>query len=212
MSPQMPEPPQTSRSLKRYLLLPLLGAIVVAGCGESTIKTTADKPAAATATVEESPEATPEATVEATPEPTPAPPEVLRVGSSVTLAGNDDGERVKITLMAFADPLPVGEYDQPEGAKHIVGVKLRLTNVGTTVYSDSPSNGAAIVNRNDEQVDATIITDALDNALLDSSLKIRPGSSRVGFIPFEVRNGAKLKMFQLTLSSGFADETGEWRL
>jgi hypothetical protein len=55
MSIQIPEPPQTRRNLKRYLLLPLLGALVVAGCGESTIKTTADTPTAGA-------EATPAAT------------------------------------------------------------------------------------------------------------------------------------------------------
>jgi hypothetical protein len=42
-------------------------------------------------------------------------------------------------------------------------------------------------------------------------VKIAPGSKRAGCLTFEIPKTANPGVFQFTLDSGFADETGEWQ-
>jgi hypothetical protein len=47
---------------------------------------------------------------------------------------------------------------------------------------------------------------------IGSGVKYAPESKRVGCLIFEVGKRAKPAVSQFTMASGFADETGEWRL
>lgn len=183
----------------------LLVALPLVGCGGATktIVQTVEVPAETTSTTEEP-------AVEEAPEPEPEPePATAGVGDALTLAGMDDVQ-VKVKLVGVVDPAPAGEFDEAEG--RFVGIKLKLTNVGEAVYDDSPSNGATLITRGDEQVDPTLLMEGECSSSFASSVKLAPGASRVGCIPFDVPAGKKLKTFQFTLDSGFADETGEWTI
>lgn len=149
-----------------------------------------------------------------TPEPAePAPkPEHYGIGDTITLTGNDN-EQIKAKVLSVADPIQLGEYDSTDPGKHAVAVRVRMTNVGDVAYDDSPSNGAELILDNDERAESKLLIDLPSGAgTLDGSVTLAPGSSRVGYLGFEVPDGAKPKTFQLTLTSGFADETGEWDL
>jgi hypothetical protein len=76
------------------------------------------------------------------------------------------------------------------------------------VYDDSPSNGAAIVDADDRQVDST---SSIGDCTSASPL-IAPGDSRKICIPFEVEQDRRAKTFQLALDSGFSDDGGDWTL
>jgi len=133
------------------------------------------------------------------------------VGDTIQLS-DQDGNLVEVTLLKVVKNAQ--NYDHSFGFQdprkgHIyVGVKLRLTAV-SGVYDDAPSNGAILIDRDDQSYDASI-SDALEPAL--GSPRIREGGSRAGWITFEVPKGVGLATFQYTPSSGFADETGEWDL
>lgn len=43
-------------------------------------------------------------------------------------------------------------------------------------------------------------------------LNIAPGDTALGYITFEVPTDAKIVKAQFTLDSGFADQTGQWKL
>jgi hypothetical protein len=142
----------------------------------------------------------------------PPKPKIAKVGDAITLAGQDEGSEMKVTLTAVLDPLPVGEFDSPASGKRFVGIVIRMTNTGTANYSDSPSNGADIIYGADEQADGTIVSEGPCGGGFSSQTRIAPGDSRKGCLPFEVGANNKLKQFQFTLDSGFADETGKWSL
>jgi hypothetical protein len=151
----------------------------------------------------------------AAPQPPPPPPPPSSdsnnagVGDAITLAGQDSGSEMRVKVLQVIYPAtPSDQYDSPSTG-HVYGaVRIRLTNVGTVAYNDSPSNGAAIIDSKDQQYDSTY--GGLEPAL--HSLIIGAGDSRVGFISFEVPEGTKLRTFQFTLDSGFGPETGEWNL
>ncbi len=183
----------------------LLVALPLAGCGGATktIVQTVEVPAETTAT-------TAEPTVEEEPAPEPEPePATAGVGDVLTLTGMDDVQ-LKVKLVGIVDPVPGGEFDEAEG--RFVGVKLKFTNVGDAAYDDAPANGATLITRGDEQIDMALMTEGECSGSFASSVKLAPGASRVGCIPFDVPAGKRLKTFQFTLDSGFADETGEWTI
>lgn len=167
--------------------------VFVAGCGTTDVKTTPE-----TQGTSDSSSSTPQ--------------KAAGVGDTLTLKGQDDGEKMAVTLLGVIDPLSVGEFDSPDKGKRYVGVRIALKNIGTAAYDDSPSNGAALLTRTDEQLDTTIVSGGPCDSPFASSAKIAPGARQQGCIPFEAPRGAKLKTFQFTLASGFGPDAGEWRL
>lgn len=203
------------------LVLAIVFALAVTGCGETTTKSTAEDPAAvatddAASDAEAAAEdAATETTETVEPEPTPEPPpepEVASFGDSITLAGQEDGESIRVKLLRVLDPAPLGEFDTADPGTRVVGIEIQLANEGTTTYSDSPGNGAKVISKGDRQFDTTILVGGPCSSDFGSSAKISPGGKRRGCIPFEVSKGVKLKTFQFTLASGFGDETAEFDL
>jgi hypothetical protein len=205
-----------SRHLTLLALTALLAA-AVAGCGSASVTTTPDGGVAvATVTVAATPPPTsdpaddPSASVEQVAEPAPTPDDVAKVGSTITLAGNDDALQMAATLLAVKDPAhAASEWMAPDAGNRYVAVRVSLRNTGSIAYDDSPSNGAVVVDSQDQSYDASM-ADVIEPGL--GSPKIAVGKRRVGWITFEVPKRAKLVTFQLTLDSGFAEQTGEWAL
>jgi hypothetical protein len=178
----------------------------VTGCGTTVVKTVG---------------ITETQTVEAPPPAEPPPPQasgsssqasrLARLGTAIVLHGNDDGEAMKVKLLAVQDPfVPTGEFAmQPEAGQRFVAVKVALTNVGSTVYDDSPSNGMALIDTADQQY----TDEAFEGMNPDiGSPTIASGDRRVGWITMSVAKAADLKKMQFTLDSGFGPEAGEWLL
>lgn len=131
-----------------------------------------------------------------------------RVGDTLTLHGIDEAVAVEVTVLEIVDPAKVGRFDQPSGDKHFLGVKIRLTNVGENVYSDSPAAGATLVDAADQQYDGSIFGEVKPDI---GSVDITPGDTRTWFISFDVPDGTKARTFQLRLEI-FGPEIGQWEL
>lgn len=133
-----------------------------------------------------------------------------KVGDSITLSGNEEGLEVKVTVMTVQDPAKNLEaFTSPSKGGRFIGIQLKLENVGSVVYADAPTNSAVLIDTSGQGHDATFATLKTE---FNSNLRIQPGASQVGFIPFEIPKKAKLATFQFTLESGFGPETGEWTL
>jgi hypothetical protein len=185
-------------------------ALATAGCGgEQTVKT---EPEAVTVTV-----TTQEGDEPATEETTTqeAEEDAAGVGDAITLRGNEEGLEMAVTVLKVLDPdqgYDKGEFsfELPERGQRYFSLQIRLQNLGSVVYKDSPSNGAFLIDRQDQQYETgfTTYTHAPDLG----SPTIRPGDRRVGWLTFMIPKRAKPRTFQFTLDSGFGPETGEWTL
>jgi hypothetical protein len=134
------------------------------------------------------------------------------VGDTIDLTGMDDGEKVAATVVRVVDPArPASDFDQPESGMRLVGVRLKLVNTGSTVYSDSPDNGSVLVDKAGQSFNADLASISA-GASFPGSVKMSPGSTRLGYVVFAVPNSSRISSFQFTLDSGFADQTGEWSL
>lgn len=182
-----------------------IGALALTAC--DTGSTVVDKPkGSAAAEADSGKDATKE-----TKEKSSAP-EVAKVGDTLTLKGMEDGSRLDVTVVKVADPAKsADEFMEPESGKRFVGVQFKLVNTGKAVYNDSPSNGARIADSEGQQFDSTI-ADITAGPSMSSSLTLKPGAKGLGWIVFEVPEASKIDTVQFTMDSGFADQTGEWKL
>lgn len=139
-------------------------------------------------------------------------PEVAKVGDTLTLKGMEDGSRLDVTVVKVADPAEsADEFTEPGSGKRFVGVQFKLVNTGKKVYDDSPSNGAQVADSEGQQFDSAF-ADITAGPSMSSALKLKPGAKGLGWIVFEVPKASKVDTVQFTMDSGFADQTGEWKL
>jgi hypothetical protein len=134
-----------------------------------------------------------------------------RLGDVITLTGQEDGSKVAVRLLKIIDPVSGGQFDKPTSTgRRFIGVKIRLTNQGTTTYADSPSNGATLIVSGDEQADTSLLSEGICGTQFGSSAKISPGTRQTGCLAFEAPKSRSPRRFQFTLNSGFGPATGEW--
>lgn len=134
-----------------------------------------------------------------------------RIGDTITLEGSDEELKVAVTVLKVMNTKSTDSFISPEDGNRFVAVRLRLENVGSQVYDDSPVNGAKLIDAGDQQHDTVLVTGVAAGPLLDS-VKLGPGKRRQGVVVFSIPKKAKPVGFQFALDSGFAPQTGEWEL
>ncbi|MFJ2630882.1 DUF4352 domain-containing protein [Streptomyces sp. NPDC087422] len=180
----------------------LLLTLTACGSSDSTVKTSADKPATTTSASAKKPADKPAATKQA-----PA-----HIGDTITLHGFDHGSKVAVTLLKWVDPAKGGdEFSEPDAGKRFVAAQIRITNTGTAVYDDSPSNGMQVSDSEGQRFDTTF-QDVSAGPAMASTLKLRTGDKALGYIAFEVPKTSKISTVQFAMNSGFADEAGQWNI
>jgi hypothetical protein len=132
-------------------------------------------------------------------------------GDAITLEGLENVE-VEVTLLSVIDPAPPAEFNTPDDDQRFVATQLKLRNVGSVQYSDSPSNGLEVIDSLGQTWNPTLLDSGAGPGFEGGSVTLAPGDERVGFVTFEVGATVTLTKLSMGLSSGFADTTGEWRL
>jgi hypothetical protein len=133
------------------------------------------------------------------------------IGDTISLHGALEPElEIAVTVVSVVDPAKSDKFFKAEEGSRYVAVETRLDNTGPINYSDSPTNGSALIDANSHQYDTWGASGIEPN--LDGSVRILPGDERVGFIVFQVPKGETPDAFQFTLDSGTAYETGQWSL
>jgi hypothetical protein len=140
----------------------------------------------------------------------PSASATARVGATITLSGNGAGERMAVTVtQVFADPQAAPESDTPQQGDRLYAVQFRLDDTGSVAYSNSPSNGAVVVDSAGQAYQSDIHTVAECDSFPGTE-NIAVGSSGLGCIVFEVPTTAKITLVQFTLDSGMGPQTGQW--
>jgi predicted small lipoprotein YifL len=182
------------------LALAMLLAIALAACGDKEVATTPET-------------STPVQTTTAPPQPSPTPsdrPSVASVGDTINLTGQEEGERVAVTVVKVVDPAkPENEFSSPDAGERFVAVQFRLKSIGTQVVDEAPRNDAKIRDTLGQQFSATF-TDTAAGPGFGGSVTLTPGDTALGFIAFEVPADSKIDRIQFTLASGFARNIGQW--
>jgi hypothetical protein len=162
-------------------------AVALAGCAATDVKTTADGAKGGHA-------------------------ETARVGQAVTIKGNDDGSRLKVTAKRVVDTRSTDEFSKPDQGKRLVAVQFVLKNTGTATYDDAPSNGATVIDQAGRQYEAdAFFSSVAAGQQFPTAMKLAPGNRALGYLVFQVPAKAKVAQVQFSMDSGFG-ETAQWDL
>ena len=143
---------------------------------------------------------------------TAKPGAAAKVGSTITLADIDSGERMAVTVTKiYRHAQPASSFDDPDTGDRLVAVQFRLTDTGSAAYSDSPSNGAEVVDASGQSYQSAI-ENAANCPSFPGTENIAPGASGLGCVVFEVPQAAVITEVQFTLDSGMGPQTGQWNV
>ncbi|MFF4379213.1 DUF4352 domain-containing protein [Kitasatospora sp. NPDC001547] len=135
-----------------------------------------------------------------------------KVGDTIALKGNDPADTADVTVVKVVDNAEGGdEFTHPAEGNRFVAVQFRIKASGKKAYSDVPGNSAKVVDTQG-QAFGTTIADTKAGPSFQVPANIAPGESALGFVTFEVPKDAKLDKAQFGLDSGFAPQTGQWKL
>ncbi|WP_251051581.1 DUF4352 domain-containing protein [Streptomyces sp. ISL-86] len=133
---------------------------------------------------------------------TPTPPV-----ETVSLAGNQPGERLDVTLVQVVDPASPA----PDASDRLVSVQLRLENTGTAIYKDSPAPAAHLLDTEGQRF--TGLNAAVPaGAAFPDTVTLYPGGTALGFVTFRIPKDAGLAAVQFALNGGLAEDVGQWSL
>ena len=149
-------------------------------------------------------------TSSSTPAASKAASSTARVGSVITLTGNSSGEKMAVAVTKIISHAPpASDLDAPPSGKRLYAVQFRLDDTGSAAYSDSPSNGAAVVDSAGQSYQSSFES-AAGCESFPGSENIAAGETGLGCIVFEVPVEAKITKVQFTLDSGLGPQTGQW--
>jgi hypothetical protein len=138
-------------------------------------------------------------------------PATARIGSAITLSGFDSGEQMAVTVTkVISHASPGDEFTSAPAGDRLYAVQFRLDDTGSAAYSDSPSNGAEVVDSSGQSYEASIADTASGCTSFPATENIATGASGLGCIVFEVPEAAKITGVQFTLDSGMGPQTGQW--
>jgi hypothetical protein len=133
-----------------------------------------------------------------------------RIGSAVTLAGMYSGEQLSVTVTkVIAAASAADQASAPPAGDRLYAVQFRLDDTGTTVYSDTPGDGATVVDSAGQSYQSSPSTAAgcLEFPVTEV---IGAGDIGLGCVVFAVPAAAKIVAVQFALDSGVGPQTGQW--
>ena len=188
----------------RTVVLSIVGAFVVLIAIGAALASNSNTP-----TVNTTPTTTPRAGGTHAAQPAAA---TARVGSTISLTGETPGEKMAVTVVKVVTRAAGSdEFNTPDPGKRFYAVQFRLSNTGSAAYSDSPSNSAQVIDSNGQSYQSDLSTVAACDSFPGSE-NIAVGSTGLGCVVFQVPRHAKITEVQFTLDSGFANQTGQWKI
>jgi len=144
-----------------------------------------------------------------TPSPTPAPGRAEQVGHKFTVSGKGDS-KYEVTLLSVSQPAqPDSEYSSAEAGHHLAAAQFRVTAITET---DENSNLNATATGSNEQSYTPAVTKAVTAGtnFASGSIKLQPGSSLVGWVPFEIPDGVGVAKVHWNPAAGLGGQSAEW--
>jgi hypothetical protein len=118
-------------------------------------------------------------------------------------------QNVRVTLLKMRNPAPPNEDLDP--ANKYVAVDLIIKNNSRSAYSDTPSDGVALICANHTSVSDTAITNPMKPDL-DNDVTLFSKERVQGWITFEVPRSCVPKLFSFDLDTGTNGDPAYWRL
>lgn len=177
-------------------------AMLLAGCGSlgSSVNTTAAN--------------TPAAKSKAKPGATGGGSSAKSAGIGDTVDVTDDsGDKLAVTLVKI-DPhaQSTDGFSTPPSGDVYYAAQVRIKNIGSSAWSDSPSNCMVVKDGKGQTFQTDIVTSISSGPLMADPANLATGDSSLGWIVFDVAKGDTVTQVQFTPLSGMGDDTAQWSL
>lgn len=116
--------------------------------------------------------------------------------------------KVKVTLKGTKGPI---EGFRISSKNKLIGVLLRISNVGEKVYDDPLPNGTLKLAGGGTGKQTSLIPLGGKNPCKNPRVKLKQGQSKNVCIAFEMPKGANPQSFEYVTDAGYGD-TGRWSL
>ncbi|MFE0701903.1 DUF4352 domain-containing protein [Streptomyces sp. NPDC058872] len=188
--------------MPRLLVLALTMVLAVVGAAACGSQTVTEAPASSNPTQPRTAEQ---------PSSPPGPtPTVAVVGDTLSVTGFTDDAKLAVTVVKVVDPA-AGKDTRPEAGERYVAVQFRLHNTGSKTYNDAPDNSAKLIDDQGQRFNSWI-TETIAGPGFGGTVTIPVGDTALGYITFKVPAESKIAKIQFTMESGFANNTGQWRV
>jgi hypothetical protein len=133
-------------------------------------------------------------------------------GSTITIKGQDSGEKLAVTLLKVAPKTTATDgFSTPPAGDRYFAAQFKLTNTGTEAYNDSADNDAVALDSSGKQYETDIVVSIAAGPLFGDPLNIAPGATTSGWIVFDVPTATTITSVEFTTDSGFGD-SGRWTI
>lgn len=185
----------------RILVLSALAAsgLLLAGCQpSSTVSTTAANTGTA------------KASAAAAPATTAAASKPAGLGDTINVA-DTNGDKLAVTLAKVdAGAASTDGFSSPDAGDQYYAAQFQIKDVGSTAWSDAPSNCAVVKDGKGQTFQSTIVQSVSSGPLMGNTVNLAAGDSTLGWIVFEVPKGDSVTVVQFTPDSGMGSDTGQW--
>jgi hypothetical protein len=210
---QQPQPPKKNTGLKvagfGCLGVVVIGAIAIVAVALAGAKTgnSVNTTAAGAAS-----SASSDVTTGAKSASAAAPNQPAGLGATIDVT-DFSGDKLAVTLVKV-DPKVTSTdgFSSPNSGDQYYAAQFEIKDVGSTAWSDAPSNCTVIKDGKSQTFQSTIVASISSGPLMATTVNIAAGDSTLGWIVFEVPSGDAVTTVQFTPDSGMATSTAQWKL
>lgn len=204
-----PQPPKKNTGLKiagfgclgvvAVVVIVVIAAVAVGSKNGTSVNTTAANTAAAKAAGGAAPA-------------TSAKQHAAGLGDTVDVT-DESGDKLAVTLKKVdARAAATDGFSSPDSGDQYYAAQFEIKNVGSTAWSDAPSNCTVVKDGKGQTFQSTIIESISSGPMMADTANLAAGDSALGWIVFEVPKGDTVTTVQFTPLSGMSDDTAQWGL
>lgn len=138
----------------------------------------------------------------------PAQAAAAKVGDTVNVGG---AQGLAVQMVQVIDPASSdNQYSTPDAGKRYVGVKMQITNKGTSAYKDDANSNVTLIGSDNQSYTFDVSGIAGCTNFSNGEYTLASGASATGCVVFQVPDGVKPAKIQFATQAGFSGDTGEW--
>jgi hypothetical protein len=175
--------------------------LLLAGCKTtSTVSTTAANTGGA------------KASAAAAPATTAAASKPAGLGDAIDLT-DASGDKIAVTVVKIDSKAEATDgFSTPPAGDAYYAAQIQIKNVGSSAYSDSPSNCLVVKDGKGQAFQPDLVQSASSGPLMATTVNLAAGDTALGWVVFDVATGDTVTNVEFTVDSGMGSDSGEWSI
>jgi hypothetical protein len=132
------------------------------------------------------------------------------IGDTINVT-DDSGDKLAVTLVKVdLHAKSTDGFSTPPSGDVYYAAQVRIKNIGSSAWSDSPSNCMVVKDAKGQTFQPDIVSSISSGPMMADPANLAAGDSSLGWIVFDVAKGDTVTQVQFTPLSGMGDDTAQW--